>query len=116
METKNKKSIIHNAKKKLAKVAIATNTVLTSVSVAMMSASAANAAPAGVDAASYNTVVNIVYWIVVAAIGAASLPGIQGIVKGQTDDDMRQRNSGIVSVVVAGCCVGAATAIKNICF
>lgn len=47
----------------------------------MMSASAANDAPAGVETASYNLVVDIVMWVVIAAIGASALPGLISIMK-----------------------------------
>ena len=106
----------NNVKKVILKAAVTANTALCTLCCTMMSASAANSAPNGVDSNSYNTIIDIVMWIVIAAIGAAAIPALQGIVKGQTDNDMRERNSGIVGVVVAGCCIAAATVIRNICF
>lgn len=110
------KKVVETVKSKSTKLIFTAYTTFAMISSSLIPASATNAAPSGVDSADYQTIVNIVFWIVVAAIGAAALPALQSIVKGQTDGDDRQRNSGIVACVVAGCCIGAATAIKNICF
>lgn len=111
-----KANFITKAKKTTCKAIMAVNVLLYTLASNMMSASAANSAPNGVDTTSYNTVVNLVMWIVIAGIGAAALPGIQSIVKGQTDNDMRERNAGIVAVVVAGCCIAGVAVIRNLCF
>lgn len=109
-------NLISKTKKVAVKTTITFNVLLCTLSTTMMSASAANNAPSGVDTTSYNLVVDIVMWIVIAAIGASAVPGLQSIVKGQTDNDVRERNSGIVSVIVAGCCICAAAVLRTLCF
>lgn len=111
-----KTNFVAKAKKMAGKVVMMVNVLLYTLTSNMMSASAANSAPSGVDTTSYNTVVNLVMWIVIAGIGAAALPGIQSIVKGQTDNDMRERNAGLVAVVVAGACIAGVATIRTLCF
>lgn len=102
-------------KSKLLKAITTFTSVSTAASAAMIQAGAV-AAPAGTDTSSYNTISDIVFWIVWVALGAMALPCLFDLVKGQTEDDMRKRNSGIIGLVVAGACIGVSAVIKNVAF
>lgn len=98
--------------RKISRVISTVNMIMATTLVSIQSASAAPTAPEGVDMSATNTIINIVYWIVCVAIGAGCLPSIQNISQGVQDNDVRQRNSGIVGVAVGAACIGALSAIK----
>ena len=86
----------------------------------LLSASASNvyaAAPSGVDQASYNALVDIVFWLAGIAVAAAgAVPSVIRIVQGQTDEDPRGRNAGIAGLVITGAGIGVLITIKTLLF
>ena len=74
---------------------------------------AENAAPNGVGGTNtLNSTVNIVFWVVRVMIIAIAIPSVIKIVQGQQDENPRDRNAGIASVIVAGACFAASFAIR----
>lgn len=70
-------------------------------------------APANVNTDSMDGLVTIVFWAVRIIIGAAGgIPSIIKIVQGQTDENPRDRNSGIAGVVATGVGVAATFALQ----
>lgn len=75
------------------------------------------AAPTGVNTQQTNKVIDIVMWIVIIAIGAAgAIPSLIKLIEGQTNEDVRGRNSGIAGLAVTAAVAGAAYAVKAIFF
>lgn len=119
MENKNikKSKEVSSAKKqgfiqKVSKTIATANMLIATTLLTIQSVSAAPATPEGVDTTSYDTIINIVFWIVCISIGAGCLPSVQNISQGVQDNDPRQRNQGVVGVVVGAACIGATTAIR----
>lgn len=103
-----------NIKRKSKKALI---TVLTIVNTIALSLITANAAPTGVDTSSYDSLVEIIFWVAGIAVAAAgAIPSIIKIVQGQADEDPRGRNAGIAGLVITGACVAALFAIKALLF
>ena len=76
---------------------------------------AASGQPANVDTSTMNEFGGIVWWlvrIVVLAIGG--IPGVINLVKGLSDQDDRQRNIGLITLVVTGAAFAATFALSNI--
>lgn len=71
-----------------------------------------NTAPANADTGTLATTVSIVFWVVRVMIIAIAIPSVIKIVQGQQDENPRDRNAGIASLVVAGACFGASFAIE----
>lgn len=73
-----------------------------------------NVAPETVGGANtMSTLISVVFWavrIIVLIVGA--VPGIIKINQGNADENPKERNAGIVSVVVAGVCFAATFAIE----
>lgn len=70
--------------------------------------------PDDVDPSNMSALLSIIFWlvrIIIACIGI--IPGIIKIVQGQSDENPRDRNSGIVSVVLAAAGVAATFAIEG---
>lgn len=70
--------------------------------------------PSGVDTSTMTGFGSIVWWlvrIVILAIGG--IPGVINLVKGLSDQDDRQRNIGLVTLVVTGGAVVATFALSN---
>jgi len=75
------------------------------------------AAPSGVDTASYQGLIDIVFWVATIAIAAAGgIPSLIKLVQGQADEDPRGRNAGIAGLVITGAVIGAAAAVKALLF
>ena len=71
--------------------------------------------PSGVDTTTMNEFGGIVWWlvrIVVLAIGG--VPGVINLVKGLSDQDDRQRNIGLIVLVVTGAAVAATFALSSV--
>lgn len=120
MENKNikKSKEVSSAKKqgfirKVSRTIATANMLIATTLLSIQSVSAAPATPEGVDTTAYNSIINIVFWIVCIAIGAGCLPSIQNISQGVQDNDPRQRNQGILGVAVGAACIGAAAAVKT---
>lgn len=100
---------------KIKKKAVAASVGLSTISAGLTSAMAA--APAGVNTTQTSQVINIVVWIATIAIGATgAIPSVIKLVEGQTNEDVRGRNSGIAGLAVTAAAIGAVWAIKTIFF
>lgn len=90
--------------------------VLMMSAVSVFAAGAAtNGQPSNVDTSTMNEFGGIVWWlvrIVVLAIGG--IPGVINLVKGLSDQDDRQRNIGLITLVVTGAAFAATFALSNI--
>ncbi|MGN0551641.1 MAG: hypothetical protein ACI4I4_07375 [Acutalibacteraceae bacterium] len=109
MNKRNKKQSkkLTSAKKFLCAAYVAATTVLFSMQSVF-------AAPTGVNTATFNNLTAIVFWIVrIAVLGAGGVPSIIKIVQGHNDQDIRDRNAGIVGLVVTGACFAATFAVEN---
>ena len=74
-----------------------------------------NSAPAGVQTTTMSSLSNIIWWLVriaVAAIGG--IPAVIKIVQGQSDENPRDRNAGIATLLITAACFGATFAIESI--
>ena len=103
MKTKNKRKIT------------VISTVLSMLALSMNTVFAAP--PTGVDPSSYNSLLDIIFWVAGIAVAAAgAIPSIIKISQGQADEDPRGRNSGIAGLVITGACVAALVAVRTILF
>lgn len=68
--------------------------------------------PAGVDTTTMDTLITIVFWVIRIMVLAPAIPSIQKISEGQSNEDARTRNSGIIGLIVAGACFAATFAIE----
>lgn len=108
-------NLSNNVKKKLKKGAIIALVTLNTLGVSVSSASAAP--PAGVDTTSYNSLVDIIFWVAGIAVAAAGgIPSVIKISQGQADEDPRGRNAGLAGLAITGACVAALIAIRTILF
>ena len=75
---------------------------------------AAPAAPSGVDTATMGTLADIVWWIVrITILAVGGIPAIVKIVQGQADENSRDRNAGIATLLIAAAGFGATFAIDS---
>ena len=75
---------------------------------------AAPTAPGGVDTATMGTLADIVWWIVrIAILAVGGIPAIVKIVQGQADENSRDRNAGIATLLIAAAGFGATFAIDS---
>ena len=71
-----------------------------------------NAAPENISTDTMSAMINIIMWIVrIAILAIGGIPGLIKIVQGQQEENPRDRNNGIVSVVIAGVAFAATFAI-----
>lgn len=68
--------------------------------------------PAGVDTTTMDTLITIVFWVIRIMVLAPAIPSIQKISDGQSNEDARTRNSGIIGLIVSGACFAATFAIE----
>lgn len=75
-----------------------------------------NTAPDGTGGTTtMNSIVNVIFWIVRAAIlGIGGIPAILKIVQGQTDENPRDRNAGLAALVITAFAFGATFLIKGL--
>lgn len=67
-----------------------------------------NKAPDGAETNTFKTLITIVMWIVrIVIIAIGGLPGIVKIIQGQADENPRDRNAGIATLIVTGVCFAA---------
>jgi hypothetical protein len=79
-----------------------------------VSASIFGNAPAGTDTSKIQTLIAIIFWLVRIIIASAGLiPSIIKIVQGQSDENPRDRNSGIASAVVAAAAIGVSFVLEK---
>lgn len=96
------------------KAIITSSATLNTIALSLVTA---NAAPEGVDLTSYNSIIDIVFWIVGIAVGAAGvIPGLHKIAEGNANEDSRGRNAGISSLIIGVACFVAVMAVKDILF
>ncbi len=75
------------------------------------------AAPAGVDTSKVDVLTDIVLWIARIAIAAAGgIPACQKIVQGKADENPKEMNAGISTLIVTGAVFGATFALKAVLF
>ena len=78
----------------------------------VLAANDENAAPENISTGTMSAMINIIMWIVrIAIITIGGIPGLIKIVQGQQEENPRDRNNGIVSVVIAGVAFAATFAI-----
>lgn len=59
-----------------------------------------------------NSLIDIIMWIVrIAVIAIGGIPGLIKVVQGQQEENPRDRNNGIISIVIAGVAFAATFAI-----
>lgn len=75
------------------------------------------AAPAGVDTSKVDFLTDVVFWIARIAIAASGgIPACQKIVQGRADENPKEMNAGIATLVVTGAVFGATFALKSALF
>ncbi len=118
--TKTLKAMDTKRKKDYSKTARKIGTVLTlalSMLVFGLTAFAAgttdNPAPDGVKTETMISLMGIVWWLVrVAVLIIGGVPSIIKIVQGQSDENPRDRNAGITTLIICAACFGATFAIE----
>ena len=97
---------------KAVSVAGFTAAMLAASSMSVFAANSENSAPSNVSTSTMSTMINIIMWIVrIAILAIGGIPGLIKIVQGQQEENPRDRNNGIVSVVIAGVAFAATFAI-----
>ena len=106
------------AAQKVKKAAISVLAAATTMAIGMTNSLAATTTvPPNVNTTQTDQIANIIVWVLAIAIGAGGgLPSLVKIVEGQTNEDVRGRNSGIAGLCVTAACVGAVVAVKAIFF
>ena len=93
-------------------IACFTAAMLAASSLSVFAANSENSAPSNVSTTTMSTMINIIMWIVrIAILAIGGIPGLIKIVQGQQEENPRDRNNGIVSVVIAGVAFAATFAI-----
>ena len=106
-----------NAAQKVQKAVASISMAVTTMAIGMTNSLAAPTVPSNVDTTQTDQIANIIVWVLAIAIGAGGgLPSLVKIVEGQTNEDVRGRNSGIAGLCVTAACVGAVVAVKAIFF
>ncbi|MBQ5562778.1 MAG: hypothetical protein IIT39_05280, partial [Clostridia bacterium] len=78
-------------------------------------ATADNSAPANVQTTTINGLSDIIWWLVrVAVLAIGGIPAVIKIVQGQADENPRDRNAGIATLVITAAVFGATFAIQNL--
>lgn len=111
-----KKKATNRRKNRFAKIYTILSLATFMIFSAINSAFAKPNAPAGASSSEFNSVVNVVFWILEGAMAIYAGVSLFHIVKGVNDQDPRTRNEGIVGLIIAALCIGGAAAIKNIFF
>lgn len=74
-----------------------------------------NANPDGVKTSTMSTLVGVVFWIIrIAILIIGGGPSLIKIVQGQTDENPRDRNAGIVGLVVTGAAFAATFVVQGL--
>ena len=82
---------------------------------AATAATADNSAPANVQTTTMNGLSNIIWWLVrVAVMAIGGIPAVIKIVQGQSDENARDRNAGIATLVITAAVFGATFAIQSL--
>lgn len=115
--TKGKKAITERRIRKYQKyVSVATVVALMLVvSSLTVFATTDNTAPDNVNTATMGSLSTIIWWVVrVAVLAIGGIPAIIKIVQGQADENPRDRNAGIATLVITAAVFGASFAIQNL--
>ena len=100
---------------KIASVTTAVVLMLIVSSLTVFATTGDNTAPSGVQTSTMNGLSNIIWWVVrVAVLAIGGIPAIIKIVQGQADENPRDRNAGIATLVVTAAVFGASFAIQNL--
>jgi hypothetical protein len=105
-------------KNKLIKLLAIVLSVGTMMSMAVVTAFADDSvfgtAPAGVDTSKMTEMTGTVFWIVRAVIGAVGfIPGFIKLIQGFADENDRQRNGGIILLIITGIVIGATFVVEK---
>ena len=74
-----------------------------------------NTAPTNVETATMSGLSAIIWWLVrVAVLAIGGIPAVIKIVQGQADENPRDRNAGIATLVITAAVFGATFAIQNL--
>ena len=107
----SKKHKFHNFTKTLSVTAM-TAAMFAVSAMTVFAANDENAAPENISTDTMSAMINIIMWIVrIAILAIGGIPGLIKIVQGQQEENPRDRNNGIVSVVIAGVAFAATFAI-----
>ena len=94
-------------------VALTVMMVLAISSVMVFATDPDNNAPANVQTATMNGLSTIIWWLVrVAVLAIGGIPAVIKIVQGQADENPRDRNAGIATLVITAAVFGATFAIQ----
>lgn len=104
---------INKFQKYISTAAICTMFLILS-SVTVFAENSENSTPSDVTSTStMNTLIDVIMWLVrIAILAIGAVPGIIKIVQGQQEENPRDRNNGIVSVVLSGAGFAATFAIS----
>lgn len=83
-------------------------------SVSVFAANNENATPSDVTSTTtMNSLIDVIMWLVrIAILAIGAVPGIIKIVQGQQEENPRDRNNGIVAVIISGAGFAATFAIS----
>ena len=88
---------------------------MSSVMVFATGATSDNTAPTGVQTETMSGLSTIIWWLVrVAVLAIGGIPAVIKIVQGQADENPRDRNAGIATLVITAAVFGATFAIQNL--
>lgn len=74
-----------------------------------------NTAPNGVSTTTMSGLSDIIWWLVrVAVLAIGGIPAVIKIVQGQSDENPRDRNAGIATLVITAAVFGATFAIQTL--
>lgn len=122
IEIKENKAVATEARLRKFKLK-ALKTVLSMATVAMFAVNACVVAFAvnnentqnGVKTSTMSTLIGIVFWVVRAIILIVGLvPGLIKVVQGQSDENPRDRNNGLATIVVAGAAFAATFPLADV--
>ncbi len=86
---------------------------MSSVMVFATGATGDNTAPTGVQTETMSGLSTIIWWLVrVAVLAIGGIPAVIKIVQGQADENPRDRNAGIATLVITAAVFGATFAIQ----
>ena len=96
-------------------VALTVMMVLAISSVMVFATDPDNNAPEGVSTTTMSGLSDIIWWLVrVAVLAIGGIPAVIKIVQGQADENPRDRNAGIATLVITAAVFGATFAIQNL--
>ena len=94
-------------------VALTVMMVLAISSVMVFATDPDNNAPEGVSTTTMSGLSDIIWWLVrVAVLAIGGIPAVIKIVQGQADENPRDRNAGIATLVITAAVFGATFAIQ----